>query len=590
MYRVLLDGTPYDPVNFSELKVSFEKFTDFGAYFFRLKLTDSLRFARRDNAAAYDYILSAVALDQCQDVTIVIQQYCASGWVDAISGYFTRQNCKINLEQCVIDIDVNETDEFSCIIDNSDKLINILADPTLTIDDFQYVPVYGLEIMGVANFGGGVCSGFIPDWGTPYAAAWSGTHCLYARYVSKTRCVGGQPQEPPPAATTWTLLSNDCATDGTATYWREAKPTEILISPNISTCTPVPTCVPAPCASLCLDGGTVINATVIPIRYERMCGCPLPTQLFINNTRRLVEVMNLIIGTWCSGYSLESELLTNETNPVTGNPKNPMTDLHIVAKSDVVNPTASTWASILKLSARILFGDLSELLNARWTVNKTTSKVVFEHISGILLNTIGIDTTTLDGGKWDVGRRSISYDKLQVPSSETFRFPSQSQDINFEGLPIVYTASCVGSSDLPHQTQLLETEITRIFQNTNEGLEGAVLVAVESILQADNKAEDGALTNIFIPNAPLSWANLHRDYYLHDRFLHTGELNGASTVFTTTKPVKRQDNLVVPICCISDFNPLELVRTSIGDGRFESGVYDFNTEKLTFSLKYEDSV
>lgn len=582
-YRVTLDGTPYNSVNFSELKIPIEKFTEFGAYLFRRRLSDTLKFRKSVSSDAYSYILQRIAIEQCQQVEVVIEQMCGGAWEPIISGYFTRQGCKINYENCVIEVDVKVIDEFSCIIDNADSEVNFLADSSLTIEDIQYSPIYGLEVMAVPTVG--VCSAPIADWGTPYAPGGFSGYCIYARYVVRTQCVGGIPQEPPPAFSAWTLLSNDCAIDGTSTWWREAKPTEILLSFTLTSCTGL-LCTPPVCSLLSLDAG--VFPTTSPIGQERVCAQPLPTQFNIPNTRKFTEVLELLVSTACPLYTLSSELLTNEINPVTGEPRNPLTDLYIAAKSDVVNPTASSWATIGKLSLRDILADSTTLLNAAWTVDSATSQLVFEHITGILSNVIGVNLLTLDGGVWAAGKNAITYDKDQTPRQESFKYAAPAQGIDFVGFPITYDQSCAGSMDLPRQTAKLETELTRIFQNPNEGLEGFVLILLESILQADNKAANGYLTNLFVPNAPLSWANLHNDYFKYDRFLFSGNMNNSPTSFLSTKPIARQENVVFPMCCLNDFDPLKLIKTGIGDGRVETAIYDINSEKITVTLKFED--
>jgi len=81
---------------------------------------------------------------------------------------------------------------------------------------------------------------------------------------------------------------------------------------------------------------------------------------------------------------------------------------------------------------------------------------------------------------------------------------------------------------------------------------------------------------------------LHRDYFLDYRYLNNGTLNGVATVFNSTRPIKRQEGLVFPVPCLNDFNPLELIKTSVGQGRLESATYNLSSQLFNVVIKFED--
>jgi hypothetical protein len=327
----------------------------------------------------------------------------------------------------------------------------------------------------------------------------------------------------------------------------------------------------------------------LPIEGERVCVEIPSTTFFLWNTRPLVPTLNYILDTICgTGLEMQSELLTNATNPVTAVNPNPMATLSLMQKSDAVNPTATELATIANLSFKDAMSDLTTLFNALWYVDKVTNKVIFEHVTGILSPTVGVDLTTLDGGKWDIGRNVISYDKEQSPRQETFTYAKGAQYQDFLGLPIVYTQGCATARSLEVRTKVMETEVARIFQNPNEANEGLILLATNSINEDETATENGELSQLFIPNAPLAWANLHRDYYRDYRFMKEGTLNGVATTFNSTRPIKRQENIIFPMACLNDFDPLKLIKTSQGEGRLLTAKYDLSTQFLTCTIKFED--
>jgi hypothetical protein len=481
-------------------------------------------------------------------------------------------------------VEIETTDEYSCILDNADKAVNLLDYPVR--DDLPYQPIYGLE---VAYGGVPPCTGIGAGWGNFHSVTPSG-RCLFARYVVRTTCVGGVPQEPAASITSWNLLSDDCAIDGTATWWREVLVTELYITEQLFTCTNLPDpCDPPACNFFCIDGGVELTNPLTG-EYTRYCLCPSYTQLTLPNGRKLTNAIDYMLGEICPPLTLQSDLLQNNINPVTGQTPNNVQDLYIFQKSDITNPTATEVATDGSISIRDLMTDLALMFNAFWYVDDATNKLIFEHVTGILSNVVGVDLTTLENGVWDIGRNTISFDGDEVPKAETFQYATAGRQIDFVGLPISYDETCATGKQIDNRCQYIEAELVRIYQNIGEGNQGFVVVAAGSILQDDQYTEVGELSQLFVPNAPLAWANLHEDYFKDYRFLKNGTLNGVPTVFDSTRPIKRQENIIFPIQCLNDFNPLELVRTSVGDGRVYSAQYSLASGKIEVVLKFEDSI
>ena len=591
-YQILLDGLPYDPTNFGDINIALTKVTENGAYFFRRSLDSNLNFYK----TAYNYILSKINISQCEQIAVEIQQRCSAGFETILLGFFTRQACTVNYDTCVIECELAVTDEYSCLLDNIDKKVNFLAADfgVLPPEDFAYTPSFGLELLLVDGVGVGVC-GAVPLWGQAYnsIASYAGNiginYCLYARYVVRVNCVGGTLQPPPLAFSTWFLLSDECAINGTATYYRNVQPTELYLEISFNNCFGIG-CTPPICSTASTRDMGIFNGTVPFLNWkERVCALIGSTNFFFWNTRPLVGTLNYILDQICgTGITIDSELLTNATNPVTAVNPNPMATLSLQQKSDAVNPTATELATIANLSFKDAMSDLTTLLNALWYVDSVTNKVIFEHVTGILSNVVGVDLTTLDGGKWNVGRNKVNWDKDQVPRQETFTYAKDAQYQDFIGLPIIYTQGCSTARTLQVRTQVMETEVARIFQNPNEQNEGLLLLATNSLNEDETADEVGELSQLFIPNAPLAWANLHRDYFLDYRYLNNGTLNGVATVFNSTRPIKRQEGLVFPVPCLNDFNPLELIKTSVGQGRLESATYNLSSQLFNVVIKFED--
>ena len=98
----------------------------------------------------------------------------------------------------------------------------------------------------------------------------------------------------------------------------------------------------------------------------------------------------------------------------------------------------------------------------------------------------------------------------------------------------------------------------------------------------------GAVGNMM--NRHLSIAKLQDYYHQYDRvFLYGNMNNGAVTTFQSSQKHKLQDAIEFPLCCDDDFDPLNEIRTELGDGAIKAAtqtknsievelLYDFNCD------------
>lgn len=350
-YQILIDGTPYDPTNFGQVSIAIENYRENGAYAYRRKLSDNLTFQK----AAYNYILQQINISQCTEIEIEIQERCTAGagWETILNGIFTRQACVVDYDRCSIEAEIKTVDEYSCLVENGDRKINIFTVSDLDVprEDFPYSNLYNIEALVVPNVGPD-CTDDLPEWGLPYnSVPFVGSsgedYCLWLRQIAVVPCIAGAPNPPPPAASDWFLLQDACNPDGTgwAKYWRRIDPLELTIVFTTYACTPAP-CTPLSCGSNCIDAG--VFAT--PIGEERVCICADPDAI-LPNGRALVGSLDYILSEICDPpLTISSELLTNDINPVTGLADNPMQFLYLFAKSDIVNSDASNVATRMELS------------------------------------------------------------------------------------------------------------------------------------------------------------------------------------------------------------------------------------------------
>ena len=576
MYTFYIDGNVRTPDNSGSLSIDFEKNEDNGALFFRKELSDSLVYSGAD----YNYFASIS--DICQEITFRIAQECSTGTQTIYEGITAITKCSFNPDRCTVEVSITPDDAYSCILDNVDKEINILQEPnivTVKVSDLQQ-----FEYL-VSNTSSG-----ITDWDLVDTYTHSGigeVFFVFARKVVASQCVGGVPQTPADdgSGQTWNLLSNNCATNNTSNYWRGLTTTEsslVVLALDYKECT-LPFCpsavVPPNSVFIGFASGAFEGVSVYILNN-------VVTDQDIPNGRLLTDVIDFMLSEVGCSLTLSSDFFTNITNPVTSNPSTTK-DLLLYEKSDVRDPQASEKASKSLITIGQLLNDLNVLFNVRWNI--TGANLIIEHISD-LSQSVGLDLTTLDGGKWIENKGAYEYINAEIPLEEKFKFPIDPVNIDFAGLPIEYNTQCSALTEQIFQTQRIETELDRIYKNDDEGLDGIVLVSPDTINKVganSSLAENGRISGVFQPNAPLGYAALLPDYYTYDRPLPNGDINGVSTIMDSTRPLKQQQEIVFPYCCIGDFNPIEKVRTNLGDGEVLEATYNLKTKELALTIGFE---
>jgi len=581
-FKVYINGIETPAQNLGSLKVVKEPFTENGAYQFRASLSGAIRF----KGDAYATIKQITDLDICQTVSIRIDEICSPSVTEVLfSGIFTRANCTFFYDACAVEVEPEPEDEIYCLLKNYETGINILANAQPQSVD--YIPVFGIE------FGSAPCvtGSNINEWGGAEFAAGTG---LYARIVVTNFCIAGAPVEPPPSNSPWFLLEDNCSSNGTATWGRRALPGVDLtsgISTTTTTCDALadPLCVPPyptdpgnwfPACTYLVPGLPPENETIWVDFSSAASIVPL------NNGRFLDQTISFILFQYGCGLTFASDLLQAPVNPVTLE-ANPNPSTLIYQKSDIVLANSSEPARLGSLSAKDLLAGLSDIFNAAWFIDPGTTVLRFEHISQVVLNTVTLDLTTYEGGIYARRKNTISFEKFDQPSAEVFKNATENQNLDFIGAPITYSLDCTSGENREIRAQVLDVELPRIFQNEEEGLDGFVLINGDAINYADTYSEPGELSGGFIPNAPLSFANLARDYYPWERILLEGELNNQPTIFNSTKPTKNQVEFEFPFCCFNNINPRELIRTEEGLGRIFKLEYDLGTRRVTVQLKFE---
>jgi len=268
----------------------------------------------------------------------------------------------------------------------------------------------------------------------------------------------------------------------------------------------------------------------------------------------------------------------------------------------------TAWASSCDMHPEMNFKMLEELIrnafNAYWFIDENGHFRV-EHISYFdpafahSDYTVGYDLTTL----MDRGGRSFAYRRNKY-EYETGRMYDQERwswqyyegtegtiphNTEFEGLPLYYGAAAGHKSDYvsgefkekEHACPRFWTDIDWGEQLVAAGevdtinCDGFLMVDVDLTTAPNYKVfcETGLLSGVSIANGHLSTENLLEHYHTYDRIFLEGNMNDGNVMtFDTAQKHKLQESIEFPVCCDESFDPLNRIRTELGDGEVKAAV------------------
>lgn len=608
--------TEVSPTNGSRLSITQARDLSAGQVFFRKKLAQAVILGSTDYRAI-DAIRRNPAR-RCETLLLRCEAMCGS-WSEYWRGEFSAGSAKWDLDNCTVEIKAETVDRYSCLLGKKDVKRNILQ---VGVVDASYAVLPSLEFgtcttVGAAPSPPGDCDTFFGPGGgpgDPFIDGWDTATTsqvapgpsqvnFYWRERVETECVGGSPVPPPGAG--WTLITNDCAGSGTAVYARQP----IIAWP-----------FDPPSAGTIVDGVNVPPAGSCNWVFMGMGGIDDPfttdndalpyyvcvdsaSQTALPRARTLQAATEYLIDqTGCELAGVRSDFFDWNApgdapgyvageNYVTGS-LNQMNALVILQKTDVIDPAASDPATIGELT----FAEMMTLFRVGprcfWDIDDQ-GYVRIEHRSYWVF-VIGLDLVTTQRPN-----EPLVYESLgeEIPRVERARW-MEAQGRDFVGKDIVYDSPCVPDGAAENVKEWspgrFTTDVSFIDTDPDAiSKDGFVLLAttlVGGVYQAI--IDTGAITGNFTSNAPLSWANLQRDFWTYDRYLPSANMNGTDTVFDAYLPNVKQEQASIAMCCeVLTFDPKKRVEGRLSRllgtaGYVESASLDLYTARLTLVLRY----
>ena len=556
---------------------------------------------------------------RCEEIIIRRQWRCDGLWRTSFTGTFSTGSGEWNYDTCEFTVKPDPLDEYTCIMRALNRKVNVLqvapVDATAIIvpsldfaicipgNIFECIDVLDGGMTPINEYEAAHCQFVTYDCPGP-----SYQLCIYWRERERTFCVAGSPVSPIGAG--WVLLEDNCSVDGTAVYVRNSTIAwsfgDATIVENDS---PTPTPPDDSCAWIYL--GTVdVEVSVNPF-------CPGIFQHFYicltsgdsieySRARTLQGIANYMLEkSGCEVTEMVSDLL--EWNPpgdapgyapgvnyVTGG-TNQYNAIVALQNSDALDPAATNPATIGELTLKELFTLLATGPRMLWAID-ALGRVRVEHYT-FWATPVGLDIVN-----YVIFEKSeplqYTHLKSEVPRYERPKW-AHAQGSDFVGSDIEYSGPCVstdGENDVKeYNAGPFTTDIAFIATDPDAiAKQGFTLLATTFDGAAYNTILDyGALSGDFIINAPLSWANLERDFWTWDRFLPSGIMNRQAVVFNGFVPNIEQKNVFLKFCCAYlDYDSSLRVQTSLGNklGGISAFVkrveYDEATEGLTLTLRY----
>jgi hypothetical protein len=343
---------------------------------------------------------------------------------------------------------------------------------------------------------------------------------------------------------------------------------------------------------------------------ESSCAYGLPyywcadgTLYDIINNSSLESVVNYVKDAICTGLDIKSDFFEWDApgdtigyvagiNYVTGL-SNQLRYLGLVplramiysftGNTDFLNSTADevvSWKDIETI--------FREVFNAYWFID-TNGNLRVEHISWFN-RYVTYDLTDAYYSKYSSGKNIYSYDKSKAPKYERFKWQIAT-NTDFIGAEIRYSGNCIETDPKTnvkiYSLDFITTDLTELASLGEQmGRKGFALICYNSSNTV--ATEQGKISGLFPPNAHLSWANLHYNYFRHARVLYNGNMNLIETAFLSTIKYKTQTDVSFPLCCTDVLNPfVDLVTTRIGDGVISGTEFSFKNDMVKITLLYD---
>jgi len=561
-------ATTVTPIT-STLRRRWEREGDTRSY--RVKLATKLKFKKAD----YTYFRDIYDAGECNEVSLLIENYCGGEWVTWHEGVVPIYTGDYNASRCEVTFEIKPNDVYECANKAFDVRENWLDYATAT--DIKTLTG---EIETITCFQGGVGSPGAPIppgggawilwfykgcWGTGYtnsqdpdaALAWRPITHLQEYFLGGTFSV----------ETTWARETTDSVGMPMGDGWINIGGTTWVRPVNVSN----------PKVWTPIGGGLEL----LKQQFEAQTVNSAP----VSNARKLSDILIAVTTALdCDFDSIVSNFFN--INPDATNPTNDaydyaaanLADVFFFQKSDIVRASASNDATRFTFSMKEFLNEL-KILNVFHSITNVAGVKTLRIEHWTYWNGAnGTNLVTLDGGKYIVGKDDFKTD-AEVPNFESFAY-QESYRQKFTTKRITYPAACATTQGDELTASQLSTDFGGLVENPDAGLEGFFLMATVDIGGGEY------LINTLggEANGAFAWENVLPALWADGRFHLDATANVPGYVVNSVRKAREQVPITIQFCCDDTFEPSELVNTQLGWGEVKTAEEDTETATLKLSL------
>lgn len=558
--------------------------------FWRKLLDTELVFT--DNAHNTFTELSSIEESQlmCYKTLLRVERFNGATWVTCWNGYLPFRKGKWSYSTKSVYIKPRPEDIYTCLLDNVEQEVNVLeVEGRLTLQTIEGTIAY----TGYLSISGGLVQyddrrlltlAYAQQQAAEYAANNLGPNWVLFDWRYEIRAdING--------AEDWELIVR---------YAREES-VAVPVNPNNwvldgSTYTRVPPLSDTPVQS----GNALSNPTSNEYTVELM-GSYAIVDFTADNAVLLSDALDYLFSQTCGTQIVSNFFGVNATgsNPDNEEYTEAVVDFAKVAMfqaSDLIYAGQGEPATVLNISVERLLGGLAKKFPLVLFYDTAISKFRLEHISWVSRNRMLNMEARAEDRAMLAGNREYEYSSNDFPFKELWN-DQFATGVDFTDAVIEYNRACAtdrkSEKEQKYDAELI-FDLKAVYQN-EELIEdkdirtAPVLVALNN----DNsvKAGTGAITGRSgVLNHVFASGNIIGKYWMADRPLKSGKVNGVERVFKGTKPVREQNELQTTLTDADywdTFDPLDMVRTQFGWGRYsEEVVFEEPHRQLIFKPKF----
>lgn len=528
---------------------------------YRLKLVTKLLFRGDD----YTYFRDLYDAGDCEEVTLLIENKCGGEWATWHEGVVPVFTGDYNASRCEVTFEIKPNDVYECAKKGFDTRTN-----WLDYAESKSIKTLTGEIETLT------CTANPPSAPGAPTLMWFYRGCWSTGYTNSSD---------PDASLAWRPISHNQeyflgGSFKVITTWAR----ETVTSASL----------PLGAGWINISGSKWVRPVNVSASYitNPLPAFPLLEQHFeaqvVNSApasggRRLSDVLEAAANDVGCDFD---EVVSNffNINPDATNPSNAaydfaaenFTDVFFFQKSDIVRASASNDATRFTFSLKEFFEEI-KLLNVFYSIENDAGvkRLRIEHYT-YWDGANGMDLTTLDDGKYIVGRNSFQVES-EVPNFESFSYQESFRD-KFRTKRITYPAACATVQGDERTARQLCTDFGGLVENPDAGLEGFFLLATYDIGGGEY------LMNTLggEANGAFAWENVLPALWADGRFHLGATANVAGYAVNSIKKTRQQSQITIKFCCGDAFEASELINTQLGWGEVKSAVQD--TERGTLKL------